>query len=95
MKFSNAKREGELIFQVWSGKKKGGNQNFPQILGGNQSLTHYALEPSGTKLTSSKRNTRFLTKTICVTFQPLWMYDWPEIWPNEPRDHISDAHVCF
>ena len=30
MKFSNAKRGGELIFQVWSGKKKG-----------NQSLTDY------------------------------------------------------
>ena len=28
MKFSNAKRGGELIFQVWSGKKKGGEPKF-------------------------------------------------------------------
>ena len=34
---------GELIFQVWGGGKKGGNQIFSKILGGNQSQTHYDL----------------------------------------------------
>ena len=28
----------EPIFQVWGGGKKGGNQNFPKILGGTKAL---------------------------------------------------------
>ena len=39
---SDTKGRREPIFQVWGGGKKGGNQKFSKILGGDQSLTHYA-----------------------------------------------------
>ena len=39
-----AKKFWDQFFKFWVGEKKGENQNFSKILGGNQSLTHYGTQ---------------------------------------------------